>query len=186
MPCSWPAACTNPKLESLPTDTRGYKVVPHLDINGRRPAVPSHCLTLFPAREKSTATKSKSSNAAKTMPPNNTYDRNLPAERFKDSLIKLGPTAPEVWESRYSERNYTQQQLVDKNFKQKQKSVSSDTTAMATLNLFTSNKAERRGYKHMATSNMLKKQGVPERKLSWTDRLACIGDGLNIFSSKKK
>ena len=120
------------------------------------------------------------------MPRDGDYDLKLPADRFIDSTIKFFPTSPEALESRYEQRNYTQKQLVDKNFKQKQKSISSDATALATLGFGTMTKAERRGYKRQATSNMLSKQSVPERKLTWTERFASFGDGLNIFSSKKK
>ena len=109
-------------------------------------------------------------------------DKKKPADRFFDQVRKFFPTSPENCERNYEDRNYTNEQLVEKNHKQKQKSISADTTALATLGLVGSNNAERRGYKRMATSNMLKKRGVAERELTTAEIIGSIGDGTGLGS----
>ena len=112
------------------------------------------------------------------------FDKKKPADRFMSSVLKLFPTGPENLQRTYQDRNYTTPQLVEKNYKQKQKEISADTRALVTLGAGMT-EAERRGYKRVATTNMLKERGVAERPLTTTEKLASIGDGFNIFSRKK-
>lgn len=108
-------------------------------------------------------------------------DKSYPADRTLSRILKAYPTSPENCERTYEQRGYSNEQLVEKNYKQKQKSIAADTRAFATLGA-TMNDSERRGYKRMGTSRMLEKRGVAEKPMDLKTKVFSALDGL--FGSK--
>ncbi len=105
------------------------------------------------------------------------------SEKLWNAIDKMTPLSPETNERYYQERNYTNDQLVTKHYRQKEKEL--EAQASLASNMFNpfargpKEKAlERRQNKRLATENMLKKQCVPTKNVTMPARLSSYGAGV--------
>lgn len=112
------------------------------------------------------------------------------SESFFNKMI---PDPLDHLDSKYRERDYTNDQLVTKNYRQKEKELEAQASlAVNMLNPFTRGPKEvalaRRQHKRIASQKLLKERGVPAKPVAPADRFLAYGAGipfLNTYFNKK-